>query len=79
MANTMTVESIQQAALGLQPAARAQLTHALIQSLASLPEPQIADLWLAEAERRDSEMESGHVKGVAGEDVFRRLRARYGR
>ncbi|MDB5971199.1 MAG: uncharacterized protein JWQ90_3649 [Hydrocarboniphaga sp.] len=79
MTTTPTIESIQQAALKLRPAARAQLTHALIQSLAALPEAEVAELWLAEAERRDSEMESGQIQGIPGDAVFRRLRARYGK
>jgi len=79
MASTDTIESIQRAALQLQPAARAQLTHTLVQSLASLPEAEMAELWLAEAERRDAEMDSGQVQGIPGEEVFRRLRARYGK
>lgn len=77
MTTALSIESIQQAALQLQPAARAQLTHALVQSLATLPESEISELWLAEAERRDAEMESGQVVGIPGEEVFRRLRARY--
>ena len=77
MARAQSIESVQQAALRLQPAARAQLTHALVQSLATLPESEVAELWLAEAERRDLEMDSGQVPGVPGEEVFRRLYARY--
>lgn len=77
MDTTRSIESIQQAALQLRPAARAQLTHALVQSLATLPEAEVSELWLAEAERRDAEMESGQVQGIPGEEVFRRLYARY--
>ena len=79
MAIVKTVESVQQAALHLQPAARAKLTHDLVQSLASLPESEVAELWLAESEHRDAEMESGQVTGISGEEVFRRLYARYKR
>ena len=77
MTSTLTIESIEEAALQLQPDARVQLTHFLVQSLASLPESDFAELWLAEAERRDAEMESGQVVGIPGEEVFRRIRARY--
>ena len=79
MATALSLESIQQAALQLKPSARVHLTHSLVQSLASLPEADVAQLWLAEAERRDAEMESGQVIGIPGEDVFRRLKARYRR
>lgn len=74
---TQEIESIQKAALQLKPAARAALTHALVQSLAALSEAQVAELWLDEAERRDAEMESGKIPGIPGEEVFRRLYARY--
>ncbi len=77
MATTPNIESIQEAALRLQPAARVALTHALVESLATLSEAQVAELWLEEAERRDDEMESGRVVGIPGEEVFRRLYARY--
>ena len=65
MATLESVESIQEAALQLQPAAHAQLTHALVQSLASLPEAEVAMIWVAEAERRHAEMDLGQVQGVS--------------
>jgi len=77
MATSRSIESIQQDALKLQPADRAQLTHALVQSLAALPESEISELWLSEAQRRDAEMDAGEVAGIPGDEVFRRLRARY--
>jgi len=46
--------------------------------LAALPEAQVAELWLEEAQRRDAEMESGQVAGIPGEEVFRRLYDLYG-
>ena len=79
MSIALSIESIQQAALQLQPDARVRLTHSLVQSLSALPEAEIAQLWLAEAERRDAEMESGQVVGIPGEEVFRRIQARYGK
>ena len=51
--------------------------HALVQSLARLPQSEIADLWLEEADRRDAEMASGRVVGIPGEEVFLRLHTRY--
>jgi len=77
MATERSIESVQQDALDLQPAARVQLAHALVQSLARLPQSEIADIWLGEADRRDAEMESGRVVGIPGEEVFLRLHARY--
>lgn len=77
MATTPSIESVQEAALRLQPAARVALTHALVESLTALSEAQIAELWIEEAERRDAEMDSGRVVGIPGEEVFRRLYDRY--
>lgn len=74
-----SIESIRAAALQLQPEARVELTHALVESLSGLSEAEIADLWLAEAERRDAEMESGAIVGIPGAEVFRRIRAHYGK
>jgi len=77
MANRLTIESIEHAALQLQPDAQVRLAHFLVHTLASLPEEDFAELWLAEAECRDAEMEAGQVVGIPGEEVFRRIRARY--
>lgn len=77
MATTLNIESIRQAALELQPAARMDLTHALVRSLTDLPESEVQKLWLEEAERRDAEMEAGQVEGSPGEEVFRGLFARH--
>ncbi|MPZ19741.1 MAG: addiction module antitoxin RelB [Luteitalea sp.] len=74
-----SIESITRAALQLQPDARVQLARSLVQSLADLPETELAELWLAEAERRDADMESGKVEGIRGEEVFDRIQARHGR
>jgi len=41
-------------------------------------EAELEALWLAEAERRDEEMESGQIQGIPGDEVFGCLRARYG-
>jgi putative addiction module component (TIGR02574 family) len=77
MAIISMIESIRQAALQLHPDARVQLTHSLVQSLGDLPKAEIAQLWLAEAARRDVEMESGQIAGIPGDEVFERIQARH--
>lgn len=79
MTNGPSIESIKRTVLELQPDARVQLTHSLVQSLDDLPESELAELWLAEAERRDAEMESGQVAGISNEEVFDRIQARHGK
>ncbi len=78
MAIETSIKSIEKAALSLQPEARAQLAHTLVQSIGDLSEEEMERLWLTEAERRDAEMESGTVKGILGDTVFERIRARHG-
>jgi putative addiction module component (TIGR02574 family) len=71
------IDSIETKVLQLKPNARAKLVHSLVQSLNNLPESELKALWLAEAERRDAEVETGAVEGVPGEEVFERIRSRY--
>ena len=78
MSTSVSIESIKQAALALQPDARVQLAHLLVQSVGDLSASELEGLWLAEAELRDAEMESGAVHGVPGEAVLERIRNRYG-
>lgn len=73
------IEFLQEAALRLQPDARVQLTRTLVESLGQLPESELTELWLREAERRDQEMDTGKIKGVAGESVFANIKARHGK
>ena len=77
MSKAQTVESIEQAALQLQPEARAKLAHSLVESLGTLSRAQLEELWLDEAERRDDELESGKVRSIPGEEVFSRIESKY--
>jgi hypothetical protein len=77
MTTKHALDSLRTQALQLGPDARVELAHALVESLNGLSEAEIAALWLAEAKRRDVEMESGAVAGVSGPDVFSRIRAHY--
>lgn len=55
---------------------KARLIDRLLKSL----QPSMADiddLWSAEAERRIGEIESGAVKAIPGEDVFKEVHARF--
>ena len=79
MATLHTIESLQEAALRLQPDARVQLAHTLVESLGALSESELSELWLREAERREAEMDAGNVKGIPGKEVFANIKARYGK
>jgi len=77
MSTLATIETLKHEMLALDPDARVQLAHTLAMSLASLPRAQFDELWLAEAARRDAQMESGEVNGIPGETVFSRIESRH--
>jgi putative addiction module component (TIGR02574 family) len=77
MATAPTFESLEEAALRLKPNARAKLAHTLVDSLSGLSRAELNALWLEEAERRDTEMESGRVTGIPGERVFAQIESKY--
>lgn len=66
-------------ALSLPADARLRLVDRLLTSL-NLPIHEDVDrAWAEEAERRVSQIESGEVRLIPGEEVFSRLRQKYGR
>ena len=73
----MTFEDLHSEALKLGPEAKANLAHDLIVSLGDLSPEGVHNLWLAEAERRDTEMVEGRVRALPGDEVLARLRARH--
>jgi putative addiction module component (TIGR02574 family) len=62
-------------ALDLPSKDRARLAERLLASLEGTADPEAEALWLAEAERRLDELESGGVVGVPAEEVFRKSRS----
>jgi putative addiction module component (TIGR02574 family) len=66
-------------ALSLPPGERAMLADHLLESLDWEKQKEIDALWAAEAERRNKEIDDGVVVPIPGEEVMRRLRARYKR
>lgn len=67
----MSVEELESEALKLDPKSRARLAERLLASLDGLSEQESAQLWAAEAERRDAQMDSDPGSGRPAEDVFR--------
>jgi len=66
-------------ALSLPADIRLNLVEKLITSL-NLPTDEDVDrLWAEEAERRISQVEAGEVGLVPGEEVFSKIRAKYGK
>jgi len=72
----MTTEQVEDEALKLKPAARAELAEKLLRSLEDLSDEDIERLWAEEAVRRDTELDSGTATMRDAEDVFRDARTR---
>ena len=72
----MTVEQLRRAALALDPSLRASLAHDLLNSLESLSDAEIEQLWVEEAVRRDAELDAGTAGSISAEEAIARARAR---
>jgi hypothetical protein len=70
-----TFEDIERQALGLTAQQRARLARELLDSIDRLSASEIEALWLDEAERRASEIDSGADVLVSGAEVARKARA----
>ena len=76
-----TLEQVAEEALGLSLPDRSVLTRILIQTLDPEPAEDAAEVqqaWQVEVEKRVDEVLSGRVKTVPAEEVFAKLRAKYG-
>ena len=76
-----TLEKVAEEALGLSLSDRSALTRILIQTLDPEPAEDAAEVqqaWQVEVEKRVDEILSGRVKTVPAEEVFAKLRAKYG-
>lgn len=71
----MDLENLRDAALNLSKADRLRLLQGLILSLDSPSPEELRTEWLDEAERRMSQLDSGAVKAIPGEDVLEKARA----
>lgn len=72
----MSIEELEEAALKLTPADRAQLATKLLQSLETLSDEENLVLWAAEAQRRDEVWDATGATGHDASDVFHDARAR---
>ena len=64
--------------LSLPVEQRALLADTILKSL-NAPEADLDRIWVEEAKRRLEELRSGRIKAVAGDEVFQRVRARFGK
>lgn len=68
-----TLEELKSTVSGLPTPERAELAHYLLLTLEA-PDDGAADDWLAVAERRVKEIQTGQVTGVPAEQVIESLR-----
>jgi putative addiction module component (TIGR02574 family) len=73
----MTMELLKEV-LSLPVEQRALLADTILKSL-NAPEADLDRIWIEEAKRRLEELRSGRVKAVPGDEVFQRVRARFGK
>ena len=71
----MELTSLRNEAMKLHPAGRAQLAKELLNSLEKLSKPEIEQLWVEEAIRRNAEIENGTVELRTADDVIKEARA----
>ena len=76
---TATTDRVTEEALSLPADIRLNLVEKLITSLNLPIDEDINRLWAEEAERRISQIEAGEVRLVPGEEVFSKIRAKYGK
>jgi len=76
---TAITDRVTEEALSLPADIRLNLVEKLITSLNLPIDKDIDRLWAEEAERRISKIEAGEVRLVPGEEVFSKIRAKYGK
>lgn len=70
----VTFEQIAKDAMRLAPAERAELADFLVESLESSEPDDVQRLWIETAAKRLSEIRSGQVKTIPGEEVMAEAR-----
>ena len=74
-----TNDRVIEGALSLPADIRLKLIEKLLMSLNLPIDEEIDRLWAEEAERRVSQIEEGKIKLVPGEEVFSKIRSKYGK
>jgi putative addiction module component (TIGR02574 family) len=71
----MDIEVLEREALKLPADERARLARELLNSLDDMPEAELDRLWLEEASRRATQIDTGEVELVSSEEVDRKAQA----
>jgi hypothetical protein len=72
----MTVDELLREALRLGAADRASMAHELLNSLESLSESEVEQLWIEEARRRSAEIDAGTASTTPADEAITQARAR---
>jgi len=72
----VTVDELMREALRLKATDRASMAHELLNSLETLSEAEIEQLWVEEALRRSAEIDAGIVEAIPADEVIAQARAR---
>ena len=71
----MDFKSLEKEALDRPASERAKLARQLLESLYSLSEAELDELWLDEAQRRAEQLDRGEADLLPGDDVARKARS----
>ena len=71
---SMDFKSLEKEALERPTSERAKLARQLLESLDSLSEAELDDLWVDEAQRRAEQLDRGETDVVPGDEVARKAR-----
>jgi len=72
----VTVDELMREALRLKATDRASMAHELLNSLETLSEAELEQLWVEEALRRSAEIDAGIVEAIPADEVIAQARAR---
>jgi len=72
----VTVDELMREALRLKATDRASMAHELLNSLETLSEAELEQLWVEEALRRSAEIDAGIVETIPADEVLAQARAR---
>jgi len=73
-----TLAELKQKASQLTEAERADLALSLIESLDGPADPDVEEAWRVEIEHRIGQVDRGEVQLIPGDEVFAKLRRRFG-
>ena len=71
----VALKKIEAELMKLSPRTRARLIKRLLSSLDGEAESDSEESWVAEAKRRDEELQSGKARGIPAETTFKRARS----